>query len=87
VQTYTSEELHDTIITSIRRSLAFPLYRSFALAQRCVLDVATTLLRGKRAVLRALLETKRILDAHEVYYIYNKVWVDDFCVWVAKSAR
>ena len=63
------------------------MYRSFALAQPCLLDISNTLLRGKRAVLRALLETKKILDGHEVYYIYSKVWVDDFCVWVAKSVE
>ncbi|KAK7050384.1 protein shq1 [Favolaschia claudopus] len=38
-------------------------------------------------LLRALLKTKYILDHHEVYYVYSKIWVDDFCVWVQASAR
>lgn len=84
---HSAEELHATVICSLRRSLAFPLHRSFALSQVCIYDVAHALIRGKRTVLRALLETKRILDGHEVYYIYSRVWLDDFCVWVAKSAR
>lgn len=84
---FTVTELHETILPSVRRSLSFPLYRSFALASTCIKDVSVILLNGKKAVLRALLETKKILDHHEVYYVYSKVWVDDFCVWVAREAR
>lgn len=65
-----------------RRSLAFPLYRSFALAEACRSDVADFFLKGKRTVLRCLLELKHILDHHEVYYVYSKIWVDDMCVWL-----
>jgi len=25
---------------------------------------------------------KHILDHHEVYYVYSKIWVDDLCVWL-----
>jgi protein SHQ1 len=40
-------------------------------------------LPGKRAVVRCLLELKHILDHHDVYYIFSKIWVDDFLVWIA----
>lgn len=30
---------------------------------------------------RCLLGMKHVLDHHEVYYVYSKVWVDDYCVW------
>lgn len=80
-------EVRDTIVHSIRRSLAFPLYRSFALALQCVADVGTILRRGRRAVLRALLQTRRVLDHHEVYYVYSRIWMDDFCRWVAADAK
>ncbi|KIJ69343.1 hypothetical protein HYDPIDRAFT_105936 [Hydnomerulius pinastri MD-312] len=78
-------ELLSTLTTSYRRCLAFPLYRSFPLAEKCRKDVAAALGRGKRMVVRCLLEMKRILDHHEVYYIYSKIWLDDFCVWVQAS--
>jgi len=72
-----------SVFTAVyRRVLAFPLYRSFVLAEACRADVSAILLKGKRTVLRCLLEMKRILDHHEVYYIYNKIWVDDMCVWL-----
>ena len=84
---FSVDELHEALIPSYRRSLGFPLYRSFILADACRLDTALMLSKGKRTVLRCLLELKHILDHHEVYYVYSKIWVDDFCVWVQASAR
>ncbi|KAI0374690.1 SHQ1-domain-containing protein [Pilatotrama ljubarskyi] len=83
---FTEAELSDTFTASYRRSLAFPLYRSFALAEACRADVAALLARGKRVVARCLMETKDILDHHDVYYVYSKIWVDDFCVWTLAYA-
>ncbi|EAU88048.1 shq1 [Coprinopsis cinerea okayama7 len=79
---FTKNELITTLVPSYRRALAYPLYRSFALADKCRIDTAQLLLKGKRTVMRCLLDMKRILDHHEVYYVYSKIWVDDFCVWV-----
>ncbi|CCM02849.1 uncharacterized protein FIBRA_04961 [Fibroporia radiculosa] len=78
---FTAAELTATFAASYRRALAFPLYRSFALCEICRMDVAALIARGKRVVTRCLLEMKQILDHHEVYYVYGKIWVDDFCVW------
>lgn len=83
---YSESVLQATFCESYRRSLAFPLFRSFALAEACRRDVSDWLIKGKRVVFRCLLNVKRILDLHEVYYVYSKVWVDDFCVWVQSSA-
>ncbi len=80
-------ELAAVLTTSYRRALAFPLYRSFALAEACRSDVASFLYQGKRVILRCLLEVKNILDHHDVYYVYSKIWVDDFCVWLQTNAR
>ena len=86
-EVFPSEEIQETLVPSLRRSLAFPLYRSFVLSEMCIQDVTKCLRRGKKAVLRALLQTKKILDGHEVYYIYSKIWLDDFCRWSASDAR
>lgn len=80
-------EILDALVPCYRRSLTFPLYRSFALAEKCKNDVARILKKGKRMVLRCLLRMKNILDHHEVYYIYSKIWIDDFCVWVQSAAE
>jgi protein SHQ1 len=84
---FSLEELILTIIPSYKRALVFPLYRSFVLAEACQQDVSQFLLKGKRTVVRCLLEVKHILDHHEVYYIYSKIWVDDFCAWTQASAK
>ncbi|KII89034.1 hypothetical protein PLICRDRAFT_40686 [Plicaturopsis crispa FD-325 SS-3] len=83
---FTSASLGATLVPPYRRSLAFPLYRSFALAEACRSDVADILTGGQRMVVRCLLAMKKILDHHEVYYVYSKVWVDDFCVWAQTCA-
>lgn len=83
---FTDAELTSTLVTSYRRSLTFPLYRSFQLAERCRQDVAAAFRRGKRLITKYLLELKDILDHHDVYYVYSKIWVEDFCVWIQAGA-
>ena len=84
---FESVELAETFFPSYRRAVAFPLYRSWALADACRKDVAHFLLRGTRTVLRCLLELRAIFDAHEVYYVYSRIWLDDFCRWIQICAR
>ncbi|KAI9457808.1 SHQ1-domain-containing protein [Lactarius psammicola] len=79
-------ELAQSLIPSYRRALAFPLYRSWALAEACRADAGRLLARGTRTVLRCLLEMRAILDAHEVYYVYSRIWLDDFCRWIQACA-
>ena len=46
-------------------------------------DVYETLRLGRRAILRQLLRAKRILDtAGEPYYVYSRIWLDDYCNWI-----
>ena len=72
---------------SYRRALTFPLYRSWTLCERLRMDVADVLNGGRRAVGRALLEAKSIMDRSDVYYVYSKIWLDDYCVWIQSGAR
>ncbi len=44
-------------------------------------------MKGRRTLARCLLEIKDVLDRHEVYYIYSKIWVNDFCVWIQAYAK
>jgi protein SHQ1 len=84
---FSDSELISAMTPSYRRSVAFPLYRSFALAEMCRQDVAGLMSKGKRVVVRCLLEIKHILDHHEVYYVYSKIWVDDLCAWIQTYGR
>lgn len=80
-------EIASVLTHSYRRAMAFPLYRSFAFAEACRSDIAELLLKGKRTVVRCLLEMKDVLDHHDIYHVYSKIWVDDFCVWAQAYAR
>lgn len=79
--------LTPTLVASYRRALAFPLYRNWELCERCRGDVVHIMSGGRRAVTRALLKLKKILDRHETYYVYSKIWVNDYVVWVQAYAR
>ncbi|OCH95608.1 SHQ1-domain-containing protein [Obba rivulosa] len=83
---FAASEIAETLAASYRRALAFPLYRSFSLVEACRADVAALLAQGRRVVARCLLEMKHILDHHEVYYVYSKIWLDDYCVWTLAYA-
>ncbi|KIK97085.1 hypothetical protein PAXRUDRAFT_825299 [Paxillus rubicundulus Ve08.2h10] len=84
---FSDAEVISALTTSYRRSLAFPLYRSFQLAEECQKDIAAAMMGGKRMIARCLLEMRRILDRHEAYYVYSKIWLEDFCVWIQTCAR
>lgn len=79
-------ELQATLAASYRRALAYPLYRSWALAEACRRDVGALLSHGRRAILRALLRLRDLLNKHEVYYVYARIWIDDFCSWVQQDS-
>jgi protein SHQ1 len=79
--------LAPTLAASYRRALAYPLFRHWALADACRADAGALLRRGKRPVVRALLGAKALLDAHDAYYVYAKVWLDDLAAWAAAQAR
>jgi len=84
---FSDDELRVTTVPSYRRVLTFPLYRSFSLAEKCREDVAILLQKGKRMIMRCLLEMKHTLDHHEIYYVYSKIWVNDFCTWIQADAE
>ncbi|CAG8747438.1 8483_t:CDS:2, partial [Acaulospora morrowiae] len=78
--------LRETIISLFRRSLAYPCYRNFELSQKCLEDVYVLMKLGRRAILKVLLEMKDIFDHSDVYYIYSKIWLDDYCIWCQTKA-
>ncbi|KAK9246842.1 SHQ1 protein-domain-containing protein [Lipomyces tetrasporus] len=74
------------MIACTRRSLAYPLYRNWELSQSCWDDVYYILRGGKRAVLKALLDVNHLFSFHDVYYVYSKIVLEDYCAWI-QTAR
>ncbi|KAI9102735.1 SHQ1 protein-domain-containing protein [Phlyctochytrium arcticum] len=78
--------LREVIVACIRRSLAYPLYRNFALALRCLEDVAVMFKLGKRSLLSGLLEVKRLIGGDDRMYVLSRLWLDDYCVWIQQAS-
>jgi protein SHQ1 len=70
------------VISSTRRALAYPLHRNYDLVQRVWDDVYHNLRGGKRLVIKSLLDLRELFRFHDVYYVYNKIWIDDLCSWL-----
>ncbi len=84
-------------VTCVKRALIYPYLRRWDLALLCAADAVTLLLRGKRALLRALLSVRRALAAdgdtsegcggEDARYLLNTLFVDDFCCWVQGASE
>lgn len=77
----------DTLLTAAlvaaeRRALLYPFHRNHKMVRKVWDDVYYTLRAGKRMVLRCLLDVKELFRYHDVYYVYDKIWMDDLCVWM-----
>ncbi|PVH17966.1 uncharacterized protein CXQ87_000873 [Candidozyma duobushaemuli] len=73
--------LKAAIIASIRRALSYPFHRNYKLVKAAWNDVYYTLRGGKRMVLKCLLDLKELFRYHDVYYVYDKIWLEDLCSW------
>lgn len=60
----------------------------------CVQELALTVLRdvmrllelGRTAVLRALLRCRQLLQGSVEYgYLFNRIWLDDYCIWLQQQ--
>lgn len=74
--------LRSMIITCMRRSLCYPLHRNYDLSMKVWDDVYYNLRGGKRLVLKSLLDLKELFRFHDIYYIYDHIWMKDLCSWM-----
>lgn len=78
--------LAEPFVALMRRTLAYPLYRSWALADRVRRDVLMILCCGRVGALKALLWLRRALRRSETFYFFNELYVDDYCTWLQHLA-
>eukprot|EP00903_Cladosiphon_okamuranus_P011174 g10546.t1 len=74
-------------LAGIRRSLIFPYLRVWELGALVTRDVRDILTAGKRCILRCLLQTYAIMERGEVHYLLNKLFIEDYCVWIQKASE
>ncbi|ANB14568.1 Shq1p [Sugiyamaella lignohabitans] len=78
--------VQDIMIGCTRRSLCYPLYRSWALSLAVWNDVYHVLKRGKRAVLKELAKLVLMFDI-DLYNVYNQILLEDYAVWIQYSSE
>eukprot|EP01090_Pellita_catalonica_P001963 TRINITY_DN11659_c0_g1_i1.p1 TRINITY_DN11659_c0_g1~~TRINITY_DN11659_c0_g1_i1.p1 ORF type:complete len:642 (-),score=97.02 TRINITY_DN11659_c0_g1_i1:37-1962(-) len=74
--------LRDCVVACFRRSLAYPLYRTWELSMRTWTDVKQILFCGRKTILRMLLHIKKTLDKTLTHYYLSRLYIDDYCVWI-----
>jgi protein SHQ1 len=70
------------LVYSARRVLIYPYLRMWKLVKKCLVDVSKILLLGQRVVLQCVLDVHRIFEKTDTHYLLNKVFMDDYCVWL-----
>ncbi|XP_035675864.1 protein SHQ1 homolog [Branchiostoma floridae] len=74
--------LREAVLSSCRRSLGFPLYRSWDLTRAVLQDTMDIITSGRRRILRCLLHIHSLLSADDNKYLLNDLYITDYCVWV-----
>ncbi|KAJ3188557.1 Hsp90 cochaperone shq1 [Irineochytrium annulatum] len=82
-ETFTT--LSETLTASLRRSITYPLHRNLRLSTLILRDVAILFKLGRRALLKALLATRHILRGDEGCYILDRLYLEDYCLWVQRG--
>ncbi|KAM7540777.1 hypothetical protein Aperf_G00000026189 [Anoplocephala perfoliata] len=80
--------LPTVVLTFYERALTYPLIRNWKLCRRIKSDV-TALLQHENAkgwILFILLEIRRMLIEYPGFYFYAELYLDDYIVWLQKSA-
>ena len=56
--------------------------RLWTLSMCCVRDVQTILRHGRRTILDTLLRIRRIFKSDDQRYLMNRMFLDDYVVWI-----
>eukprot|EP00510_Aplanochytrium_minuta_P006944 CAMPEP_0184032842 /NCGR_PEP_ID=MMETSP0955-20130417/3334_1 /TAXON_ID=627963 /ORGANISM="Aplanochytrium sp, Strain PBS07" /LENGTH=155 /DNA_ID=CAMNT_0026319035 /DNA_START=497 /DNA_END=964 /DNA_ORIENTATION=- len=64
--------------------LVYPYMRHCDITARVLEDIRIIFQGGKRFILRMLLKTHRILHRSDTFYLLNRLYVTDMCVWIQK---
>jgi len=75
------DSLEECIQCFARRTLCYPLYRSYALALASLRDVVAWLRSGRVALVKNLLELIQIFNQSE-RYIFSQLYIEPYALWV-----
>ena len=76
------DNLKDCLVSCMRRSLCYPLYRHFDLSLKALRDAIRVLKSGRVSVVKALIEVIPLMVESEGRYILNQLYIEPYAVWV-----
>ncbi|XP_036329685.1 protein SHQ1 homolog [Rhagoletis pomonella] len=80
------ESIKDVVVSFLRRSLIYPLYRNYDLGRICVQDAIDGLQKNPAWVLKQLLQTHAIFASSDCYQeIFNRYYIEDYIRYVADN--
>ncbi|VDN04838.1 unnamed protein product [Thelazia callipaeda] len=73
----------EALVGAIRRSLCYPLYRSWNLSLKVADDLKFLLSRGRLSLLRCLIDVHMIFSkSGDFRYLLNDLFITDYCLWL-----
>uniref|UniRef100_A0A914ZCQ4 Protein SHQ1 homolog n=1 Tax=Panagrolaimus superbus TaxID=310955 RepID=A0A914ZCQ4_9BILA len=77
------ETAQEALLSGIRRSLCYGLYRNWDFAMSCVDEVEKIINQGPNAIIHCLLQIRKAV-AVEIHYRYllNKLFIDDYIIFL-----
>ena len=78
------DTIQDVLVWSTRRSIIYPYLRNYNLSMKVVKDVAEILSRGRRTIIRCLLQVHSIMERSESHYLFNKLYIDPLICWIQR---
>ena len=79
---YLEESVRNVLISSYRRTLCYPLYRSFKICRKIKDDLSELLSKGIFDILKFFLRVKSIFERSEPRHLLNKIYIDMFVKWL-----
>ncbi|XP_058800567.1 protein SHQ1 homolog [Phymastichus coffea] len=75
--------LHDVILSSIRRSLCYPQVRNWNLSMKIFQDVRDIVKLGKKYIIKRFCEIHSIFNnSYEPRYVLNQLYIKDYLIWL-----
>ncbi|XP_065560028.1 protein SHQ1 homolog [Artemia franciscana] len=76
------EDLRFLLVACVRRSITYPMLRSWDLSLLTIKDTSSIFRKGKLAILKCLLKVRKLFMESDPRYILNQLYLDDLCVWI-----
>lgn len=79
------DSVEEVVQASLRRALVYPYLRNLEFGLYVWRHVVAILQRGRRCIIRCLLQMRSVLHHSELYYLGNKLYLDPYLKWMQST--